>query len=393
MSPTVPALLALLVLLAGCELRRTATPPPSDTTATAPDSGRTSDLATAASRSERRVVMGPGREPLGLRFPTANDALFRDESAFYAALDRKRIPGLRAHGWEGGQYGFVRSPARTPKGFILSQLHEGLDIRPLRRDANGEPLDTVVTVADGVVAYVNQGPGRSSYGRYVVVRHQWDGTPVYSLYAHLRTATVAVADSVRAGEALGRLGYTGRGTARHRAHVHLEIGLLLNEHFQRWFDAYYGTRNFHGLFFGKNIAGVNPAALYRSLRQDATLSFSEFVRRQPVAYRIAIPGERPLDILARYPWLAEGGVSPADTAAAGAWVVSFTREGVPVGIARQSQPVAEPEVAYVAPSVRRGRLSTAGRLARGTEDYHLTRDGRAYAALLATSEEGVPPWF
>jgi hypothetical protein len=55
--------------------------------------------------------------------------------------------------------------------------------------------------------------------------------------------------------------------------------------------------------------------------------------------------------------------------------------------------VAEPEVVYVAPNVRRGHLSTAGYLARGTDDYHLTRDGRAYVALLATSADGVPPWF
>jgi murein DD-endopeptidase MepM/ murein hydrolase activator NlpD len=337
--------------------------------------------------------MRPGREPLRLRFPTANDALFDDEPAFYAALDRETIPGLRTAGWEGGQYGFVRSPARTPGGLIFSQLHEGLDIRPLERDTRGEPLDTVVAVADGIVDYVTRSAGSSSYGRYIVVRHRWDGTPVYSLYAHLSSAAVATGDTVRAGEALGQLGYTGRGTAQHRAHVHLEIGLLLNEHFQRWFDAYYGSRNFHGLFFGKNIAGVNAAALYRSLRQDAGLSFATFVRRQPVAYRIAIPGDRPLDLLTRYPWLAEGDAAPADTAAAGAWVVSFTREAVPVRIARRPQPVAEPEVVYVAPSVRRGHLSTAGYLARGTDDYHLTREGRAYMALLATSADGVPPWF
>lgn len=389
MSRPCLALLALLVVVTGCEPRRadTSDPAPPDTVAAVPDT-----LA-SADRSERRAEMRPGRAPLDLRFPTANDALFRDESAFYAALDRTTIPGLRTAGWEGGQYGFVRSPARTSGGLILSQLHEGLDIRPLQRDRQGEPLDTVMAVAEGVVAYVNRGAGSSSYGRYVVVRHRWDESPVYSLYAHLSSVGVAEGDSVGVGAPLGVLGYTGRGTARHRAHVHLEIGLLLNEHFQRWFDAYYGSRNFHGLFFGKNIAGVNAAGLYRSLRQDAGLSFAEFVRRQPVAYRIAIPGERPLDVLERYPWLAAEGAAPSDTAAAGAWVVSFTREGVPVRIARRPQPVDAPEVVYVAPAVQRGYLSTAGRLARGTDDYHLTREGRAYAALLATSAQGVPPWF
>jgi murein DD-endopeptidase MepM/ murein hydrolase activator NlpD len=386
MPRLLPALLALLLLVTGCEVRRTDAPSPGPAPA--------ADSASAPRDTpDRRAVMRPGRDLLELRLPTSNDALFYDESLFYAALDRETIPGLRTAGWEGGQYGFVRSPARTPGGLILSQLHEGLDIRPLERDARGEPLDTVVAVADGVVAYVNRGAGSSSYGRYVVVRHRWDRSPVYSLYAHLSSTAVSEGDSVRIGEALGQLGYTGRGTAQHRAHVHLEIGLLLNEHFQRWFDAYYGSRNFHGLYFGKNIAGVNPAALYRSLRQDATLSFAEFVRRQPVAYRLALPGDRPLDLLERYSWLAEGDVAPADTAETGAWVVSFTREAVPVRIARRSEPVAEPEVVYVAPNVRRGHLSTAGYLARGTDDYHLTRDGRAYVALLATSADGVPPWF
>src|SRR5690606_16092427 len=118
---------------------------------------------------------------------------------------------------------------------------------------------------------------------------------------HLSTLAVRAGDSVRTGEPLGRLGWTGRGTALHRAHVHFEVGLLLNEHFQRWFDAYYRSRNAHGLYFGKNIAGVNPAALYRALRYDPTLSFSEFVRGQHVAYQLAIPGTYPLNILERYP--------------------------------------------------------------------------------------------
>ncbi|MDX1530093.1 MAG: M23 family metallopeptidase, partial [Rhodothermales bacterium] len=258
--PRLPALLlaALLLppsaVLIGCEVRSGEV---ETATVAAADS-----LAADSARAER----APKAPALALRLPTANDALLRgDEGAFYQALDRT-IPGLRPHGWEGGRYGFVRSPARTRAGLIFSQLHEGLDIRPLRRDRQGEPLDTVYAVADGTVAYVNQRPGASSYGRYVVVRHRWDASPVYSLYAHLSEAVVDSGAVVEQGAPLGRMGWTGRGTARHRAHVHFEIGLLLNRHFQRWFDAYYGSRNWHGLYFGRNLMGVNPAALYEALR-------------------------------------------------------------------------------------------------------------------------------
>ena len=243
------------------------------------------------------------------------------------------------------------------------------------------------------MVYANRGRGNSAYGQYVVVEHRWDGAPVYSLYAHLERVDVREADSVAAGDPLGRLGYTGRGTARHRAHVHLEVNLLLSEHFQPYFDAYYGSTNHHGLYFGRNLAGLDVKALYAAHAADPAFSFRDFVRHQPVAYRLAIPGDRPLDVLTRYPWLAGDGVSAADTASAGAWVVGFTQEGVPVEVGRQPQPVDAPEVAYVAPAVERARLSTNGLLARGDSAYHLTRDGRAAAALLATSARGVPPWF
>lgn len=378
----------LLVLAAGLVAAGCADGPASS--ASAPDA------ATPARRDSlprSQAEIGPAPVPLDLRFPTGNDALFRDPAAFYASLDRTQIPGLRAYGWEGGQYGYVRSPARGSRGMIFARPHEGLDIRPLRFDASGEPADTVRAIAGGRVVYANRGRGNSAYGQYVVVEHTWDDVPVYSLYAHLERVDVSASDSVAAGDPLGRLGYTGRGTAKHRAHVHLEVNLLLNRHFQRYFDAYYGSRNSHGLYFGRNLAGLDVEALYAAHRADPAFSFRDFVRSRPVAYRTAIPGTFPLDLLTRYPWLAADGVSLADTASDGAWVVGFTQEGVPVEVGRQAQAVAVPEVAYVAPEIERRRLSTNGMIARGDSAYHLTRDGKAAAALLATSARGVPPWF
>jgi len=377
------ALLAVL-LLVGCEPRS------ADSDAASSDARPDSTVAVVAdSLPPPRAEMRPAREPLDLRFPTSNDALFDDPAAFYSPLDRDRIPGLRLYGWEGGQYGFVRSPARGSRGLIFARPHEGLDIRPLYFDARSEPTDTVRAVADGRVVYANRGPG-SSYGRYVVVEHLWDDAPVYSLYAHLERVDVRRSDSVAAGDPLGRLGYTGRGTAKHRAHVHLEVNLLLNEHFQRYFDEYYRGRNIHGLYFGRNLAGLDVESLYRAHRHDPTFSFPAFVRQRPAAYRTAIPGEYPLDLLDRYPWMADDGTEPDS---ARAWVVSFTQEGVPVRVGRQDTQVDAPEVVWVADRIERERLSTNGMIARGDTAYHLTRDGKAAAALLATSPRGVPPWF
>lgn len=378
------AALVAVLFLGGCELQRTDAP--------ATRTGST-PVAVADSFPQPQAEMRPAREPLDLRFPTENDNLFRDKSAFYATLDRAQIPGLREYAWEGSQYGYVRNPARGSRGMIFSRPHEGLDIKPLHFDAGGEPTDTVRAISDGRVVYANRGRGNSSYGQYVVVEHAWDGAPVYSLYAHLERVDVSASDSVAAGDPLGRLGYTGRGTAKHRAHVHLEVNLLLNQYFQAFFDRFYGSHNSHGIYFGRNIAGLDVETLYRAHRADPTFSFTDFVRRRPIAYRMAIPGEVPLDLLDRYPWLADDGVTNADTAEAGSWVVGFTQEGVPVEITRQPKEITAPEVAWVAPRVERDRLSTNGMLARGDSTYHLTRNGKASAALLATSPRGVPPWF
>jgi len=351
-----------------------------------PEGGTLAEAPGAAAEGGPHEIRAGG---LYLELPTSNDALLRGDGAeFYQALDAT-IPGLRPEGWMGGQYGFVRNPARTPAGHIFTRLHQGVDIRPLYRDARGEPQDTVRAIAAGTVAYVNRAPGNSAYGIYVVVRHDWDNSPVYSLYAHLESAWVAEGAAVVGGEPLGRMGWTGSGLAQHRAHLHLEVALLMTEHYEPFHQAFYGSRNHHGQYFGRNLMGVNVAALYLALREDPGLTFAEFVRGQPVGYRLALPGDRPLDLLDRYPWLGEPGVE----ATHGAWVVSFSREGVPVGVTRQAVDVAVPTVVHVADSIVRQHLSTNGYLVRQGGEYALSRTGLAHAALLATGPDGTPAWF
>ena len=39
-------------------------------------------------------------------------------------------------------------------------------------------------------------------GKYIVVEHQWDGCPYYSLYGHLRSIAVQIGQKVSQGEHL-----------------------------------------------------------------------------------------------------------------------------------------------------------------------------------------------
>ena len=88
--------------------------------------------------------------PDDLRLPTANDALFANQpEKFYMYINRD-FEGERAQVWEGGCYGFVRTPVRLPSGeVVLTKFHEGIDIAPMQRDKAGNPLDTVASISDG----------------------------------------------------------------------------------------------------------------------------------------------------------------------------------------------------------------------------------------------------
>src|SRR5215470_20112856 len=136
---------------------------------------------------------------LDLALPTENDALFSgDGPAFYQYVDRD-YDGVKSAPWEGGQYGFVRDPKSIGGGIIYTRFHEGIDIRSVHRDANGEPLDEVRAIADGRVVHVNLVPGYSNYGKYIVIEHSWDGSNYYSLYGHLSSVAVQAGEPVRRG--------------------------------------------------------------------------------------------------------------------------------------------------------------------------------------------------
>ena len=243
-------------------------------------------------------------------------------------------------------------------------------------------------MSDGRVAYVNRAAGGSNYGRYVVVEHLWQGARYYALYAHLATTDVYPSQMIRQGERIGRLGYTGDGIDRARAHVHFEVNMLLSERFDAWMRRHSPREgNPHGRYNGQNLAGFSPSDLYLALDRNPNLDLGAFLRQQPEAFVVSVPGGYWLDLVRRYPWLMTQ--RPASPPAA--YEISFTASGFPIRVRPLDVGQSAPAVLRVAASVRRYGLSTNGILREDDGSYALTQKGLRYLDLLTGPAESLSP--
>jgi murein DD-endopeptidase MepM/ murein hydrolase activator NlpD len=318
-------------------------------------------------------------EPLNLALPTENDAIYRgDGPAFYQYIERD-YQGVQSKPWEGGQYGFVRDPADTPAGLVYTRFHEGIDIRPLQRDEHGEPLDPVRAIAAGTVVHANLSAGHSNYGKYVVVEHHWDGCNYYSLYGHLSSIQVHVGQHVQQHDQLGVLGHTGDGINQVRAHVHLELNLLLSRQFESWHDSLFkADPNYNGLYNGINLQGIDIARLYLELRKRPSLTIPEFIAEEETLYRVLLPDSKHFDLLKSYPWM----LASKSGEKAESWEVSFNRAGVPLKIEANGKHVSQPELSYLKPSAIDASYLTRGQISGRGPGAHLTDKGQRALHLL-----------
>ncbi|MEY2506838.1 MAG: hypothetical protein QOH01_1167 [Verrucomicrobiota bacterium] len=325
------------------------------------------------------AVAGHAAEPLNLSLPTDNDALLRgDGPAFYQYIERD-YHGEKSTPWEGGRYGFVRNPTETSAGIVYTRLHEGVDIKPLQRDASGEPLDAVRAIAPGLVVHASQTAGWSNYGRYVVVEHRFDGCKYYSLYGHLSSIMVRPGQHLQQRDQLGVMGHTGEGLNQARAHVHLELNLMLSREFEAWHAASFkNDPNHHGLYNGLNLVGIDIARLYLALQKRPALTIPEFLAEEETLYRVLLPASNNFDLVKFYPWMLreKPGGDPAS------WEVSFNRAGVPLKVQAGTKPVSEPELSYLKPGGVDGGVLTMERIAGRGANAHLTDKGKQFMRLL-----------
>lgn len=232
------------------------------------------------------LTLGAAAQPFSL--PTANRFLFDP------GVEEKFFVGTVGKPWTSGMFGCVRT-----EGW---QMHEGLDIRCLQRDKQGEPIDSVMATADGAVAYINTRPSLSNYGNYIILRHQIEGIEIHSLYAHLQEIRMDLrtGQSVKAGEAIGVMGRTSNTRERiskERAHVHFELDLVLNDRFPQWYKKTFPTqRNDHGQWNGQNLIGLDPGAVLLAQQQGAKFSLLNFIRDQTELCRVLVRDTN-------FPWL------------------------------------------------------------------------------------------
>ena len=288
------------------------------------------------------IVSSSLQAEIDIQLPTDNHHLFTGEhDKFYMYVDRT-FEGETSKPWHGGCYGYVRNCRRYDGKIIHTKFHEGIDIKPLKRDKTGNALDMVRSIADGKVVHTSPTSGKSNYGRYVVVEHEWDNTEVYSLYAHLASVDCKPGKKVKAGDILGRLGYSGHGLNRTRSHLHLEVNMMMHSNFTRWAR---GMINHHGIYNGLNLTGCDVAELFLEQRKNPELTFSEFITNTPVYFKVLAPANGTPDIVKRYPWLRHG-----EEKKGASWEISFSATGMPISFSASDKKISQAYVTAVRPS-------------------------------------------
>lgn len=321
-----------------------------------------------------------------LQLPTENHHLFGNEpERFYMHVDRV-FEGQTSKPWEGGSFGFVRNAFRFENEVLLTKFHEGIDIAPIKRDQSGNPLDLITSISAGRVVHINLLAGRSNYGKYIIVEHNWENTAVYSLYAHLAEITCQPGDIVKAGSVLGRMGYTGVGIDRVRAHLHLELAMLMSPRYQGWHEHYGRGLNTQGNFNGMNLVGTDVARFFLEHRKNPKIRFSEFVTSTQGYFKVTTPITGTPDFAKRYPWIVKGSSGNQKS-----WEITFSATGQPVCFSPSDREVSAPLVTSVKPSSKPHRYLTRNLITGIGNKATLTPQGLQLVALITDQFPAAAP--
>ena len=182
---------------------------------------------------------------------------------------------------------------------------------------------------------------------------------------------------------LGGMGYTGAGINKERAHVHVELNMILSDQFKRWYDRHFTTTNRHGIFNGFNLVGMDIAGILIAHRANPSLTIPEYLATQTeVHYKVLIPKSGELPFLRRYPFLARDMDTVQNPTS---WEISFAATGLPVAIRPSDRTLSQPVVTFVKPSTGNHADLTVDRLTGTGDSATLSPSGSRYMQLISDS--------
>ncbi len=200
-----------------------------------------------------------------------------------------------------------------------------------------------------------------------------------TLYGHLSSIGVQPGDTVKHGQRIAVMGYTGTGLSKERAHLHLELNLMLSREFESWYNAFFrNDPNHNGIYNGMNLAGLDIARLYLALHKNPSLTIPEFLGREETFYKVTVPKARHFELPKLYSWMLTTGSRNEKSS----WEVSFTQSGVPLKIESSDKSVTQPELSYVKKSSVDYSHLTRDIISGHAANVHLTDYGRQLMRLL-----------
>lgn len=253
---------------------------------------------------------------LKLYWPTPNKAFQEDQpmSAYIQPTASGRV--------ESGLFGCYRNGG--------NRFHEGIDIKPVKRNRKQEPQDVIYAILPGKVVYINKVGGNSAYGRYIVIEHQHMELPLTSLYAHLSQVDpgIEVGRQVRGGQVIGVMGHSASSPIPvSRSHLHLEIGVRLSDYFDTWYRKQkFSTPNKHGLWNGMNLLGIDPLDFFRKANTSEWKGEVHYIQSLPTAFIFKVTTTMIPDFIRRYPQLLDADSLPKKVYG---WKIECTWFGFP----------------------------------------------------------------
>lgn len=121
---------------------------------------------------------------------------------------------------------------------------------------------------------------------------------------------------------------SGSPIPKERAHLHFEMGLMLSEHFKKWYDCQkYGNPNKHAIWNGFNLTGFDPLDFYTKWRNGKITSVDDYLKQLPIAFSLRILDKKIPNFIKRYPTLA---TKPIDSKTLQGWDIDFTWFALPL---------------------------------------------------------------